>query len=306
MIREKLERSFLKFVRLYTYHTPIPKGKYRAFMLALGLCKNLPENLPAETKDGRKFTVHLKTGMQTSVYFVGEYEKILTEIVGSLLRQGDTCLDVGANFGWYTTLFQKVCGERAEIHAFEPMPPTYAELEQNYRLMGSPENVRINNLALGEKPDELTINLFEGLSTGHASMSTQGRDDAISFQCRVVTLDSYMEENAVGEVNFVKVDIEGAEMMFLKGAKKLFAQKTPPICLMEMALQQTKNFGYLPNDLINFLGERAEYDFYKVDEFETRLTKINGFDETDIGANVICFPRGFYRERFEALRKYLT
>ena len=306
MMREKLELSLLKFVRLYTYNTPIPKGKYRAFMMALDLCKYLPESLPAETKDGRKFAIHLKTGMQTSVYFVGEYEKAMTEIVKSLLRPGDTCLDVGANFGWYTTLFYKVCGEKSNIHAFEPMPPTYSELEQNYRLMGSPPNVQINNLALGDKPDELTINLFEGLSTGHASMSTQGRDDAISYKCEVVTLDSYMEENAVGDVDFVKVDIEGAEMMFLKGAGKLFAQKTPPIWLMEMALQQTKNFGYLPNDLIDFLRERADYDFYIVDEHKTRLVKIDGFDENHVGANVICFPRGFYGERFETLKNYLT
>ena len=305
-MREKLELSLLKFVRLYTYHTPIPKGKYRAFLTALQLCKSLPETLPAETKDGRKFAVHLKTGMQSSVYFVGEYEKVMTEIVRSLLRAGDTCLDVGANFGWYTTLFQKVCGETAAIHAFEPMPPTYAELENNYRLMGSPPNVHINNLGLGEKEDELTINLFEGLSTGHASMSTQGRDDAISYKCRVVTLDSYLEEKSVGEVNFVKVDIEGAEMMFLKGAQKLFEQRTPPIWLMEMALQQTRNFGYTPNDLIKYIGERAAYDFYRVDEYKNRLTKIEGFDPADIGANVICFPRGFYADRFPALEKYLT
>ncbi len=305
MNRETIDKFILKAARGYTFNTPIPRGKHRAYLLALKLCKNLPERVAAETKDGRKFAVHLKTGMQTTVYFLGEYEKALTEIVKSLLREGDTCLDVGANFGWYSTLFYKYCGENAQIHAFEPMPPTFAELEQNYDLMGCPPNVFINNLALGEKMDELKINLFEGLATGHASFSDQGRADAISFKCRVVTLDSYLEEKNVGDVNFVKVDIEGAEMMFLKGAQKLFEQKVPPVWLMEMALQQTKNFGYLPNDLIEFIRERNEYDFYKVDEPNTRLVKIEGFEAGDIGANVICFPRGFYQERFAALQNYL-
>ncbi len=301
----RIENILLKTVRFYTFNTPIPKGKHRAYLLALKFCKSLPDKMMAETKDGRKFSVHLKTGMQTTVYFLGEYEKALTEIVKAQLREGDVCLDIGANFGWYSTLFHKYCGDTAEIHSFEPVPPTFAELAQNYELMGKPPNVFINNLALGEKPDELTINLFEGLSTGHASMSDQGRDDAISYKCKVVTLDSYLEEKNVGDVNFVKVDIEGAEMMFLKGAGKLFKQKIPPIWLMEMALQQTENFGYLPNDLINFMRERADYDFYKVDEIKNKLIKIEGFEKDDIGANVICFPRGFYQDRFAALQNYL-
>lgn len=305
MNRETIDKFILKAVRGYTFNTPIPKGKHRAYLLALKLCKNLPERVAAETKDGRKFAVHLKTGMQTTVYFLGEYEKALTEIVKSLLREGDTCLDVGANFGWYSTLFHKYCGANGQVHAFEPMPPTFAELEQNYELMGRPANVLINNLALGEKPDELTINLFEGLSTGHASFSDQGRADAISYKCKVVTLDSYIEEKRVGDVNFVKVDIEGAEMMFLKGATKLFEQKIPPVWLMEMALQQTKNFGYEPNDLINFMREKADYDFYRVDEINTKLVKFENFAENDIGANVICFPKNFYEERLASLKNYL-
>jgi FkbM family methyltransferase len=304
-MKGNIENLLLKTVRIYTSNTPIARGRHRAYIAALKLCKTLPETMLAETKDGRKFSVHLKTGMQTTVYFLGEYEKVLTEIVQALLREGDTCLDVGANFGWYTTIFHKYCGPSGEVHAFEPVPPTFRELEENYALMGSPANVVINNLALGEKADELTINLFEGLSSGHASMSDQGRADAISFKCDVVTLDSYLEERNVRDVNFVKVDIEGAELMFLKGAERLFAQKTPPIWLMEMALQQTGNFGYVPNDLIGFMRSRAAYDFFKVDEPNAKLIKIEGFEDGDIGANVIAFPREAYKDRLASLRNYL-
>ncbi len=306
MNRATIDRILIKAVRAYTFNTPIPRGKHRAYLLALKFCKTIPDKMSAETKDGRKFSVHLKTGMQTTVYFLGEYEKALTEIVKSTLREGDVCLDVGANFGWYTSLFQKYCGKSAEIHAFEPVPPTFEELERNFELMGKPSNVHINNLALGDSFDELTINLFEGLSTGHASLSNQGRDDTISYSCRIVPLDSYLEEKKVGEVNFVKVDIEGAELMFLKGAEKLFKQKVPPIWLMEMARQQTGNFGYLPNDLLNFMSERADYDFYRVDEPGTKLVKFGKFDVDDIGANVICMPRGCYEDRMKSLKNYLA
>jgi FkbM family methyltransferase len=305
MNRQAAERLLLKAVRAYTFNTPITRGRDRAYTAALRFCRTLPDRLIGKTKDGRKFSIHLVTGMQTSVYFLGEYEKAFTDIVTSLLRPGDTCIDAGANFGWYTSLFHKVCGEKGEVHAFEPMPPTFAELEQNYDLMGSPPNVVINNLALGSEAGELVINLFEGLPTGHASLSDHGRDDAVSFICRVVTLDSYMQERSVRNVDFVKVDIEGAELMLLRGAGRLFTQRTPPIFLMEMALEQTRNFGYVPNDLIRFLGERADYDFFRIDGIKTRLARIEGFEKDDIGANVICFPRNASEDRTRSLEQYL-
>ncbi len=301
----RFKRLILKVVRSYTFNTPVARGRHRAYLTVLGLFKTLPDSMPVQTKDGRKFSVHLKAGTQATVYFLGEYEKAITEIVKVILREGDVCLDVGANFGWYSTIFHKYCGPSGEVHAFEPVPVTFHELEENYALMGKPANVSINNLALGEKEDRLTINLFKGLSSGHASLSDQGREDAISFECKVVTLDSYLSERNVGDVNFVKVDIEGAEMMFLKGAEKLFEQERSPIWLMEMALQQTKNFGYLPDDLIKFMSARADYYFFKVDEPNTKLIEVRGFDPDDIGANVIAFPRGCYDDRMASLKNYI-
>lgn len=156
--------------------------------------------------------------------------------------------------------------------------------------MGRPENVKINRVALGDEEDNLKINLFRGLSTGHASLSDHGRDDAVEFDCHMITLDAYLEQNSVSQIDFVKVDIEGAELMFLKGGTQLFRQETPPIILMEMALDQTKNFGYLPNDLIEFICRHGKYKFYKIDERWNKLIMIDSFDPDDIGANVICIP----------------
>lgn len=292
-----LTNIWLSAVRCYTYDTPITRGRHVAYLTALKFVAKLPESMPAVARDGRKFDVDLSTGMQTTVFFLGEYEKPVTDIFEETIKakqsskQGLTFLDVGANFGWYTTLFAKYAKQGGVVHSFEPVPKIFENLKRNVDLLDDPSIVRINNLALGEEEAELTINLFEGLSTGHASLSTQGRDDAIPFKCRVVTLDSYLEEYSVGDVDIVKVDIEGAELSFLKGADRLFAQKTPPVFLMEMALNQAKNFGYKPNDLIEYIRSKAEYVFFKIDEVNRKLIQIDGFAADDIGANVLCFPK---------------
>jgi FkbM family methyltransferase len=296
-LRPRLEQALLSALRQYTFHTPIAKGKFRVADLALSLCKYPPKKTEVPTRDGRRLYADLKTGSETLLYFQGTYETALTEMVSMLVREGDVCIDVGANFGWYTTLLRKLCGDTGSVHAFEPVPPILDELIDNYRLMGSPANVVINNLALGEAPGEIEVNLFSGLSTGHASMSDRGREDAVPFRCKIVTLDSYLKDNRVGPVNFVKVDIEGAEMMFLRGAVSLFKQAVPPIVLMEMALEQTGNFGYEPDDLIKFIAGHSPYDFYAVNEYNGTIKQVNGFASDDIGANVFCIPQGFYEDR---------
>lgn len=287
-------RLLHQLTRLYTYNTRLSKGKYRLSMEAIRWFGRDHSDLPAATKDGRRFLADLSTGMQDTLYFIGEYEAPVTKIVEKTIIERDckVFLDVGANFGWYTTLFAKHMGNTGLVHAFEPVPTIFENLKKNHSLIhDGRERVHLNNLALGDTACELTINLFEGLSTGHASLSTQGREDAIPFKCSVVTLDSYLEENGVGDVDLVKVDIEGAELGFLRGAGKLFEQMTPPVILMEMALNQTKNFGYKPDDLVQYLAERASYRFYKIEEPSGELTEIDGFADNDIGANVICIPQ---------------
>lgn len=304
--RQTAERTFLSLLRLYTFHTPIEKGKFRVADMALGLCKFAPQRAEVPTRDGRRMYANLGSGIQGLLFFQGTYETALTEMVSMLVGEGDVCIDVGANFGWYTTLLRKLCGASGAVHAFEPVPPIYGELVDNYRLMGSPANVFLHNLALGDAPGEIEVNLFEGLSTGHASMSDRGREDATPFKCEIVTLDSYLSDNNIGDVNFVKVDIEGAEILFLRGAESLFEQDVPPIILMEMALEQTGNFGYKPDDLIRFIEERAKYDFYAVNEYAGSVKRITGFAPDDIGANVFCIPRGFYQDRTERFLCDLT
>ena len=279
---------------MYTINTPISRGKYRAFLTARSICKTVPRDLIGTAKDGRQFSIDLSSGMQDTVYFLGEYEPAITALIEPVIKKNGcrTFIDAGANFGWYTTLFFKYARDVGSVHAFEPLPVTFACLERNHELMGSPQNVRINNLALGDEETELTINVFPGEPTGHASLSDHQRADAEKFQCKVVTLDSYLNQNNVGAVDFIKVDVEGAEMSLLRGADRLFGQDVQPIWLMEMALNQTRNFGYTPNDLIEYFKERGEYKFFKIEEEAVRLEEITGFDENDIGANVICIPSG--------------
>ncbi len=305
-MRAFIDNMGLKLVRLYTYHSPIRKGKYRLVNMALWLCKSPPEKIMSVTRDGRRFESNLTTGMQETVFFMGEYERAITCVISKMVEIGDVCLDVGANFGWYATLLSKLSGPSGSVHAFEPVPTIFSELKQNVLANGIGGNISINNEALGDAHGEVDLHVFSDQPTGHSSISTLGNTEFICYKSKLRTLDSYLDENKIENVNFVKVDIEGAEMMFLKGATNLFSQEVPPIFIIEMALETLKSFGFKPNDLILFIQRNFSYDFYVIDEVDFTLRKIDEFRGDDIGANVLCVPKGFYQDRLAKLKMSLA
>ena len=303
-MRETLERILLKTVRLYTFHTPLPKGKYRLYQTALQQCRAAPQKITVKSADGRRFEVDLTGGMHDSVFFFGEYEPAVSAVVSSIVRRGDVCLDVGANFGWFATLLSGLTGDggQSAVHAFEPMPDVFDGLKINVRLNDLPDNVFLNNLALGDEIKRVSLHRFADLPSGHSSLSDMGKEEFQTFDVPMTTLDSYLAERAVEQVDFIKLDIEGAEMMFLRGATKLFEQPVPPFIIAEMALGTTRGFGYLPNDLIEFIRRRADYKFYALDETAGVLEEIEGFTPEQIGANVLCVPRNCDARRLEKLK----
>lgn len=289
-----------KVARLYTFHSPIQKGKFRISDLAINLSKKLTGEVVVDTLDGRKLIIDTANESYRFIYFLGEYEANISRILTKLVEPGATCLDIGGNIGWYTTMFQKLVGKSGKVHSFEPVPPIFETLKQNVALNEFAENVKINNLALGDEEGTVDLHIFPELPHGHASISTFDHKEFISYSSKIITLDSYLETNSVGNVDLVKIDIEGAELMMLKGASKLFKQSKPPVFEIEMALATSRGFGYVPNDLIEYIRSQADYDFYAIDERYPRLTKIDGFAPDDIGANVLCVPNGFEMQKLAA------
>ncbi len=292
-----------KAIRAITFNSPFRKGTYRLSIIALGLDRDPPTEILAATKDGRKLLIDPTSISYQFVYFLGEYEPAITDVIETVVDKGDICLDIGGNIGWYTTLLQKKVGESGQVHSFEPVPQIFEKLKKNVALNGdSASIVTVNNLALGNEKKVVEMHIFKDLPDGHSSIATFGDRESKIVTCPMVTLDSYLTDKQIDEVNFIKMDIEGAELMMLQGADKIFAQPRPPIWEIEMALDTTKGFGYRPNDLIEFMRLKADYDFFAIDERNFCLRKITGFESEDRGANVLRVPQNHYRDRLARLK----
>lgn len=298
----------LDLVRLYTYYFPLRKGKYRVMNGALWLA-GCPggEVVRCSTADGRVFQVEISSspGMYDTVYFLGEYERCVTKIITLLVRPGDRCLDVGANYGWFTTLLSTLCGPGGEVHAFEPVPRTFEILKKNFELAGRRGNIHLNNAAVADVPGEAVLHIFAGLPHGHTSMSDMGRSDYSTVRCPLITLDAYLRERKRKEVQFIKCDVEGAELKVLMGAQSLFNQEAPPIWIIEMVKETSVEFTFKINDLLVYMRDRAAYDFFLIDEARSAILPLTEFTDEDLGANVLCVPAKHYRDRITTLGSIL-
>jgi FkbM family methyltransferase len=183
----------------------------------------------------------------------------------SVLEPGMTFLDIGANAGLFAVAAAKKmsCGK---VYAFEPCAGTYQLLEQNLRLNGV-NNVTAIRMALSDHIGEAVLQVHAPANDGRNTIGTPaGPDSQVIGQERVplTTLDSFLEANAISRVDAMRVDVEGAELPVLRGARNLLERKDAPLILYTGYSSNTRGFGYHPVEMMWRLGD-CGYSLFVLD-----------------------------------------
>src|SRR5260370_39664540 len=105
------------------------------------------------------------------------------------------------------------------------------------------------------------------------------------------TLDGYVERSGIRRVDIVKLDVEGSELLVLRGARKLLQLKPPPAFVIEMNLQTSAAFGFHPSELLGFLDREASYEFLRVCGARGEVRPMTGTSDFSHGDNVVALPR---------------
>jgi FkbM family methyltransferase len=141
---------------------------------------------------------------------------------------GDIVIDVGAAFGFYTIMASKRVGEQGRVVAIEPQPDSFEMLNRNIKL-NKLANIVTLNYAVSSK--KTTLKLYSSYSTiqERAGQSLQSH-----IEVSADTLDNLLREAAIDEVNWVKVDVEGAELEVLKGAVGILSRSRDVALFVEV------------------------------------------------------------------------
>lgn len=180
----------------------------------------------------------------------GSYEKDNLKMILKLIKKNHIVLDIGANIGWYSINIAKAVSG-VQIFAFEPIPESFAYLTTNLQL-NQITNVQTYNFGFYHQEKHLPFYYYqEGLGNA-SSQNLSNRKDVSLIYCKVKKLDNFIKEKKI-KVDFIKCDVEGAELSVFQGGIESI-KKYKPIIFCEMLRKWSIRFGYHPNDIIKLLA----------------------------------------------------
>lgn len=170
-----------------------------------------------------------------------------------IVRPGDTVIDGGANYGYWTLVASQLVGPTGRVLSFEANPPTAGRLQANVEASGA-INVCIYRVALAAENGVASINnACQNAIGGHASLRRhEGLAWGESTEIRTTAADSLASIDHWPRIRLVKLDIEGAELAALRGMANLI-ERDMPILTVEWNVATAAAFGYHPSEAISLL-----------------------------------------------------
>ena len=155
----------------------------------------------------------------------GVYEPEETKLVQRLVHPGDIVIDIGANIGYYTLQFAKLVRSAGKVIAFEPDPENFELLRRNVEINGY--NITLERRAVSNRSGRVQLYRSPLNTADHRIFDS--RDGRLSVEVDAVRLDDYLGD--LDRVNFIKMDIQGAEGVALDGMIALL-ERSPGVKIL--------------------------------------------------------------------------
>ena len=186
---------------------------------------------------------------------LGAYEPVQTEWVRRCLSEANRFVDVGANFGYYTTLAAQIVGATGEVFAFEPSPLAAESLAETIKA-NNITNVRLVRAAVGET--EGTIDIFMPVNSPVHSPSAFFSDSTFEpLSVPLLALDSYAPLNDGRAIDLVKIDVEGCEPNVILGMDRLMSEGRIRNIICEFNSGWLRRNNATPKSLYDMIVERG-------------------------------------------------
>jgi FkbM family methyltransferase len=183
-----------------------------------------------------------------------------------LVGPGSVCIDVGSAAGLYTLALSRLAGPSGRVHSVEPLSFAHPVWTRVLRARQA-RNVRHHAVALAAEPGRGIMSVPVGRYgpvTGRSFLAGRCRGlgsnaefaDQIEVAVQVDTLDGLCARERLTRLDFIKVDVEGAELAVLEGGQRAI-ETFRPTMLIEIEARHTDRFEYRPDDLADWLVRRG-------------------------------------------------
>lgn len=198
-----------------------------------------------------------------------------------------TILDIGANQGYYTLLASKRAGAQGKVWAFEPSPRERKRLKIHLRLNRC-RNAEVLSMALGAEPGNEELHVVLGPESGCNSLrAPRVAQKTEKVIVKVERLDDVLRARGITAVDFVKLDVEGAELSVLQGASALFSSRPRPVVLAEVQDVRTEPWEYAAKEILLFL-QAVGYRWFSLEE-DGSLAELD-LSQSKFDGNFVAWP----------------
>lgn len=201
-----------------------------------------------------------------------QFEPLSTQVVCKHLRAGDTFLDIGANFGYFSVLAAYKVGPTGKVIAVEASPTVLPQLTKNLHAF---PNTEIVHAAVGKEKGQTDFFLTEDFVNSGVSQSpflTKAQKITVAMD----TIDNLLHSPVAGptSVQFIKCDVQGDEMAVLEGARSTIAKANRLNLIIEWAPSWMKKAGFEPKEFPKFLESLGFTSLTVVDDYLQKTMSI--------------------------------
>jgi FkbM family methyltransferase len=290
--------------RLSRLSRKLPSSRNKA-RLGRIITRLLPSELfssiaPIRMKDGSVIVLDARSRTEAGAFWNGEYEQDELDFFRVCVADGGTVLDVGANVGLVAIPLARHLKRSGggKLIAIEPVKSNFDRLVQSIQLNDLADVVSPFCIALGDREGEVEFARENSgdASTGNAmlSVAVDGKTGYDFSTVKMTMLNAFAAQNDLPPVDFVKVDIEGAEVLFLRGGSE-FLQQSRPVIYGEFNSDLMPKYGHTFLDVVAIV---QPWD-YRIFAFAGRLLPIEITQPEPGRGNVFLVPT----EKAETLLK---
>ena len=168
----------------------------------------------------------------------GDLDPKITKIAQSILRPGDTVLDIGAHVGLFSMYASEMVGKNGSVHAFEPQANLVQRFERTIE-HNQISNVTLHPFALGDATKIAKMHIPAG-NSGAASLIRK-KTSGITTPVGVFHASEFLDRQNIATPRMIKIDVEGYESAVIRGLIKFILARMPAAIVFEAQFQQSRN-----------------------------------------------------------------
>jgi len=254
----------------------LPRGRYRA-MDALSRAVSVPAFAARFPRSDSSlvFECDLRNSLAREVYFTGQYEPQETALIEALVKPGQTFVDVGAHWGYFSLIASQRVGAAGRVISIEADPRLYRTLSRNVRANALAQ-IEPVHVAAAAEAGVLRMSGYseqeENWGVSRLLGSAHRGDSPNVFDVPTASIDALLDRRGIATVDVLKMDIEGAEALALRGMEAGLRAGRYRMMVIELHPAALPDFGTSVALLVDFISSFG-YRAWRIDHSKAAMRR---------------------------------